>query len=60
MVQFEHQSVMPKEVLDLLVTDATGVYVDATLGAGGHALKLLQTYPDLRLIGVDQDAYALS
>ncbi len=59
MVQFEHHSVLPKEVLDLLVTDAKGTYVDATLGAGGHALRLLQAYPDLRIIGVDQDAYAL-
>ena len=60
MVQFEHQSVMPKEVAELLVTNRQGVYVDATLGAAGHALRLLETYPEIRLIGIDQDAQALA
>lgn len=60
MVKFEHQSVMPTQVLDLLVTNRQGVYVDATLGAGGHTELMLKTFPDIRVIGVDQDAQALS
>lgn len=59
MVKFEHQSVMPGAVLDLLVTDQTGVYVDATLGAGGHAALMLKTYPKIQVIGIDQDSQAL-
>lgn len=59
MVKFEHQSVMPSQVLDLLVTNQQGVYVDATLGAGGHAALLLRSHPQIRVIGVDQDGEAL-
>jgi len=60
MVQFEHQSVMPSEVLELLVTNPQGVYVDATLGAGGHTARILEQFPEVRMIGLDQDEQALS
>ncbi len=59
MVNFEHQSVMPNEVLDLLVTNPEGVYVDATLGAGGHTRRLLEHFPKIRMVGLDQDHHAL-
>lgn len=59
MVQFEHQSVMPAEVANLLVTDRRGLYIDATLGAGGHSLRLLEAHPEIRIIGIDQDDQAL-
>ncbi|MEE9464330.1 MAG: 16S rRNA (cytosine(1402)-N(4))-methyltransferase, partial [Candidatus Neomarinimicrobiota bacterium] len=36
-----HIPVMVAEVLSALVTDPTGLYVDGTLGAGGHAIALL-------------------
>ncbi|MFR9753139.1 16S rRNA (cytosine(1402)-N(4))-methyltransferase RsmH [Nocardia sp. 004] len=35
------------------------IYMDATLGLGGHAEYFLRTYPDLRLIGLDRDTTAL-
>ena len=35
-----------------------GVLIDATLGGGGHSSLLLEKYPGLRLIGLDQDATA--
>ncbi|MGW5380325.1 16S rRNA (cytosine(1402)-N(4))-methyltransferase RsmH [Nocardia sp. NPDC003999] len=35
------------------------VYVDATLGLGGHAEHFLSTYPGLRLVGLDRDTTAL-
>lgn len=60
MVQFEHESVMPAEVIDLLVTNHQGVYVDATLGAAGHTVRLLEQYPAIHMIGVDQDDQALA
>ncbi len=60
MVQFEHESVMPGEVADLLVTNRQGLYVDATLGAGGHTMRLLETFPDIRMVGIDQDDEALA
>ena len=53
---YTHLPVMPEEVAQLLVTDKEGVYVDATLGMGGHTLKLLSTLgPNARIIGVDWD-----
>lgn len=59
MVDFEHQSVMPVEVVQELVTDPKGLYVDATLGGGGHSLRLLDAFADIRVIGIDQDQEAL-
>jgi 16S rRNA (cytosine1402-N4)-methyltransferase len=56
-----HDPVLCKETLDLLVNDPRGVYVDGTLGGGGHTSRLLERLgPDARVIGfdVDQDALA--
>jgi 16S rRNA (cytosine1402-N4)-methyltransferase len=36
------------------------VYVDATLGLGGHAEHFLRTYPRIRLVGLDRDTSALA
>jgi 16S rRNA (cytosine1402-N4)-methyltransferase len=56
-----HIPVLLHEVLDLLVTDPAGVYVDATVGGGGHAEKIAEKLTDGgRLIGFDADADALA
>ncbi|QKW35310.1 16S rRNA (cytosine(1402)-N(4))-methyltransferase RsmH [Actinomadura sp. NAK00032] len=60
-----HVPVMLGRVLELLVPAAeavTGrdpVYLDATLGMGGHAEAMLRAVPRLRLIGLDRDTLAL-
>ena len=55
-----HTPVLLKEVVALLQPHRGGVYVDATLGGGGHATELLQaSAPDGRLIGLDRDEEAL-
>ncbi|MDQ6894109.1 MAG: 16S rRNA (cytosine(1402)-N(4))-methyltransferase RsmH [Acidobacteriota bacterium] len=36
-----------------------GLFVDATVGAGGHASALLEAGPDIRLVGIDRDPDAL-
>jgi 16S rRNA (cytosine1402-N4)-methyltransferase len=55
-----HAPVLYTTVVDLLVTVPDGVYVDATLGGGGHTAALLDALaPEGRVIGIDQDADAL-
>lgn len=44
---------------DAIAPERGGVYVDATLGAGGHAEALLAACDGTRLVGVDRDASAL-
>src|SRR3989339_1549089 len=56
MENYTHLPVMPEEVAQLLATDKDGLYVDATLGMGGHTLKLLSVLGEkARVIGVDWD-----
>lgn len=47
------------ELLGPALTEPGAVYVDATLGLGGHAEHFLRTYPGLRLVGLDRDTNAL-
>lgn len=55
-----HTSVLPKEVVVQLQPRSGGLYVDATLGGGGHAQEILRAAsPDGRLIGLDWDEDAL-
>ncbi|MCL1790637.1 MAG: 16S rRNA (cytosine(1402)-N(4))-methyltransferase RsmH [Peptococcaceae bacterium] len=59
--EYVHVSILPDETISRLLTDPRGVYVDCTIGGGGHASLLLeQLAPEGRLIGVDQDAVAIS
>jgi 16S rRNA (cytosine1402-N4)-methyltransferase len=56
---FAHASVMLREVLDALAPKSGGVYVDATLGGGGHAEAVLRaSAPEGRLVGIDRDPVA--
>ncbi|NNJ10471.1 16S rRNA (cytosine(1402)-N(4))-methyltransferase RsmH [Chloroflexales bacterium ZM16-3] len=58
---FHHVSVLPNEVREALQPQPGGVYLDGTLGGGGHALALLQAaQPGGRLIGIDADPAALA
>ena len=54
-----HTTVLAKETIDLLGPVKGGVYVDATLGLGGHALEILERVDDGRVIGIDRDAAAI-
>ncbi len=55
-----HVPVLYKAVTDGIVTESGGVYVDATLGGGGHTAALLDVLsPRGRVIGIDQDVEAL-
>lgn len=68
-VPFVHQPVLARPLLEALALlaellaahpDGSGTMIDATLGGGGHSALLLESYPGLRLIGLDQDPTARS
>lgn len=54
-----HQSVLLPETVEMLGVAASGVYVDATLGMGGHAAAILEANDAARVIGIDQDTEAI-
>lgn len=57
---FQHYSVLLNETIEQLDIKENGIYVDGTLGGGGHASAVLQRLGDGgRLIGIDQDAAAI-
>jgi 16S rRNA (cytosine1402-N4)-methyltransferase len=57
---FLHRPVMADEVVELFRPVPAGVLVDATIGGGGHARRLLEARPDLRILGLDRDPTALA
>jgi len=54
-----HETVLREEVVRLLDPQPGRVYVDGTLGLGGHALALFEREPTLTLVGIDRDGEAL-
>ncbi|MDP9035822.1 MAG: 16S rRNA (cytosine(1402)-N(4))-methyltransferase RsmH [Myxococcota bacterium] len=56
--RFEHTTVLRDEVVRALAPRPGGIYVDATLGAGGHTVALLESEPKARIIGIDRDPAA--
>lgn len=56
----EHVPVLQSEALELLRADRGGLFVDVTLGLGGHAEAVLRASPATRLLGLDRDPQALA
>lgn len=54
-----HRPVMPVEALSYLDVRKGGLFIDATLGLGGHSELILQASPQNRVIGFDKDAEAI-
>jgi 16S rRNA (cytosine1402-N4)-methyltransferase len=55
-----HIPVLLRRSINLLLTDTDGIYIDATLGGGGHTLEILDRLgPKGALYGIDQDKEAL-
>ncbi len=58
-MEFNHKPVMLDECIEGLKINPDGVYLDCTLGGGGHSSQILARLKDGRLIAVDKDADAL-
>lgn len=59
-MEFKHVSVLLQEAVDGLQVKPSGIYVDGTLGGGGHSYEICKRLDsEGRLIGIDQDAEAL-
>ncbi len=59
--QEQHRSVLYHEIINLISPKSTGRYIDATVGAGGHAWGILNASgPASQLLGLDLDPQALS
>ena len=58
---YKHASVMLNEVLENLKIKPDGIYVDGTLGGGGHTFQIAARLTEGgRVIGIDQDADAIA
>ena len=57
---FEHISVLPHEVIEYLAPKQDGVYVDCTLGGGGHSRLIADRLGEKgKIVGIDQDPEAI-
>ena len=51
----QHVGVMTQEVVDFLAPIGSGLVLDATFGAGGHARALIESIPSVRILALDRD-----
>lgn len=59
-MMFEHKSVLLEETIDSLCVKPDGIYVDGTLGGGGHAYEVCRRLGEHgRFVGIDQDEDAI-
>ena len=60
-MEFKHQSVLLEETVGNLRVKPDGIYVDGTLGGGGHSYAICQQLSAKgSLIGIDQDEAAIN
>jgi len=59
MKELHHKSVMIEEVLSILQPSDGKIYIDGTLGAGGHSKRILES-ARCKVIGIDKDPEAIS
>ena len=60
-MEFRHKSVLLEESIDALQIKPDGIYVDGSLGGGGHSYEICRRLSgNGRLIGIDQDAAAIA
>jgi 16S rRNA (cytosine1402-N4)-methyltransferase len=55
-----HRPVLPREIIHFLAPQRGGLFVDCTVGLGGHSEEILESSVETRVIGIDRDSEALS
>lgn len=58
-MDYRHTSVLLNEAIQGLNIKSDGIYIDATLGGGGHTFEILKQVTAGKVIGIDQDDYAI-
>ncbi len=59
MNEFHHITVLLQEAVDALKVKEDGIYFDLTMGGGGHSAEILKKLTTGKLIGIDQDDFAI-
>ena len=59
-MNFLHYPVMNKEVLEIFQGSAKKLFVDCTVGGGGHSYHILNAFADARVIAIDQDEESIA
>ena len=59
MQDIPHIPVLYREVVDAFQKSESGIIIDCTMGYGGHSSMLLEKYPNIKLIAIDQDQTAI-
>ena len=58
-MEFKHIPVLLNECIDGLKINPQGIYVDCTVGGGGHSEKILEKLTSGKLIAIDRDCEAI-
>jgi 16S rRNA (cytosine1402-N4)-methyltransferase len=58
--QFHHVPVLAEPTIAGLEIVSDGVYLDCTIGGGGHSDLILQAAENVRLVGIDRDEMAIA
>lgn len=59
-MEFKHKPVLLKETIENLNIKPDGIYLDGTLGGGGHSLEIAKRLESGLLVGIDQDIDAIN
>jgi 16S rRNA (cytosine1402-N4)-methyltransferase len=59
-MEFIHKPVLLNETISALNIKQNGIYVDGTIGGGGHSAEILKKAKNIRLIAIDRDKEALN